>query len=101
LTASPGRRVHDRRIIHAPRRAGASSRSGNDVRTHDRRRAFGNIRRDQDGFENGPIARNVAKLGFTFPSEPGVVREELVESVKLASRTSARSAGALSEAFAP
>ena len=29
------------------------------------------------------IASKVVKLGFTFPSEPSVVREELVESIKL------------------
>jgi hypothetical protein len=80
---------------------GHHRKAGTAFRPHEPPRAFRKIRRDQDGLENGPIAGKVVKLGFTFPSEPGVVREELVASVKLASRTSARSAGALSEVVAP
>jgi hypothetical protein len=39
------------------------------------------------------------KLGFTLPSEPGVVREELVVSIELAYRASVKTAGALSEVW--
>ena len=42
------------------------------------------------------IASKVVKLGFTFPSEPSVVREELVESIELANWASARRAGTYS-----
>ena len=42
------------------------------------------------------IASKVVKLGFTFPSEPSVVREELVELIKLANWASARRAGTYS-----
>jgi hypothetical protein len=41
------------------------------------------------------------QLGFTFRSEPGVVREGLVKPAKLANRASGKAAGALSEVVAP
>ncbi len=58
--------------------------------------AFGEILRAQDDVDVVAIASKVVKLGFTFPSEPSVVREELVESIKLANWASARRAGTYS-----
>lgn len=42
------------------------------------------------------ITGKSVKLGFTFPPEASVLREEVVESIKLANRAAARTAGALS-----
>lgn len=42
------------------------------------------------------ITGKTVKLGFTFPPEASVLREEVVESIKLANRAAARTAGALS-----
>jgi carbon storage regulator len=42
------------------------------------------------------ITGKTVKLGFTFPPEASVLREEVVESVKLANRAASRTAGALS-----
>ena len=41
------------------------------------------------------ITGKTVKLGFTFPPEASVLREELAESIKLANRAAARTAGAL------
>lgn len=41
------------------------------------------------------ITGKTVKLGFTFPPEASVLREEVVESIKLANRAAARTAGAL------
>jgi carbon storage regulator len=41
------------------------------------------------------ISGKAVKLGFTFPPEASVLREEVVEAIKLANRAAARTAGAL------
>ena len=41
------------------------------------------------------ISGKTVKLGFTFPPEASVLREEVVEAIKLANRAAARTAGAL------
>jgi carbon storage regulator len=41
------------------------------------------------------ISGKTVKLGFTFPAEASVLREEVVEAIKLANRAAARTAGAL------
>ena len=41
------------------------------------------------------ITGKTVKLGFTFPPEASVLREEVVEAIKLANRAAARTAGAL------
>lgn len=41
------------------------------------------------------ISGKSVKLGFTFPPEASVLREEVVEAIKLANRAAARAAGAL------
>ena len=41
------------------------------------------------------ISGKTAKLGFTFPPEASVLREEVVEAIKLANRAAAKTAGAL------
>ena len=41
------------------------------------------------------ISGKTVKLGFTFPPEASVLREEVVEAIKLANRAAARAAGAL------
>jgi len=43
------------------------------------------------------ITGKTVKLGFTFPSDASVLREEVVEAIKLANRAAARTAGALTE----
>ena len=41
------------------------------------------------------ISGKTVKLGFTFPPEASVLREEVVEAIKLANRAAAKTAGAL------
>jgi carbon storage regulator len=41
------------------------------------------------------ISGKTVKLGFTFPPEASVLREEVVEAIKLANQAAARTAGAL------
>jgi carbon storage regulator len=41
------------------------------------------------------ISGRSVKLGFTFPPEASVLREEVVEAITLANRAAARTAGAL------
>jgi carbon storage regulator len=41
------------------------------------------------------ISGKTVKLGFAFPPEASVLREEVVEAIKLANRAAARTAGAL------
>ena len=41
------------------------------------------------------ISGKTVKLGFTFPPEASVLREEVVEAIKLANRAAARTADAL------
>jgi carbon storage regulator len=41
------------------------------------------------------VAIWTVKLGFTFPAEASVLREEVVEAIKLANRAAAKTAGAL------
>jgi carbon storage regulator len=41
------------------------------------------------------ISGKTVKLGFTFPAEASVLREEVVEAIKLANRAAAKTAGAL------
>jgi carbon storage regulator len=41
------------------------------------------------------ISGRTVKLGFTFPPEASVLREEVVEAIKLANRAAAKTAGAL------
>jgi carbon storage regulator len=41
------------------------------------------------------ISGKSVKLGFTFPAAASVLREEVVEAIKLANRAAARTAGAL------
>jgi carbon storage regulator len=41
------------------------------------------------------ISGKSVKLGFTFPPEASVLREEVVEAIKLANRAAARTAAAL------
>ena len=41
------------------------------------------------------ISGKAVKLGFTFPPEASVLREEVVEAIKLANRAAAKTAGAL------
>jgi carbon storage regulator len=41
------------------------------------------------------VSGKTVKLGFTFPPEASVLREEVVEAIKLANRAAAKTAGAL------
>jgi carbon storage regulator len=41
------------------------------------------------------VTGRTVKLGFTFPPEASVLREEVVEAIKLANRAAAKTAGAL------
>jgi carbon storage regulator CsrA len=41
------------------------------------------------------VSGKTVKLGFTFPPEATVLREEVVESIKQANRAAAETAGAL------
>jgi carbon storage regulator len=41
------------------------------------------------------ISGRTVKLGFTFPPDASVLREEVVEAIKLANRAAAKTAGAL------
>ena len=41
------------------------------------------------------ISGKTVKLGFTFPPEASVLREEVVEAIKLANRAAAKTAGVL------
>ena len=41
------------------------------------------------------VSGKTVKLGFTFPAEASVLREEVVEAIKLANRAAAKTAGAL------
>jgi carbon storage regulator len=41
------------------------------------------------------ISGKSVKLGFTFPPEASVLREEVVDAIKLANRAAAKTAGAL------
>jgi carbon storage regulator len=41
------------------------------------------------------ISGKTVKLGFTFPAAASVLREEVVEAIKLANRAAAKTAGAL------
>jgi carbon storage regulator len=41
------------------------------------------------------VAIWTVKLGFTFPAEASVLREKVVEAIKLANRAAAKTAGAL------
>jgi hypothetical protein len=53
---------------------------------------------DRQPRHRGPGGRGLGKtvkLGFTFPAEASVLREEVVEAIKLANRAAAKTAGAL------
>jgi carbon storage regulator len=41
------------------------------------------------------LSGKTVKLGFTFPPEASVLREEVVEAIELANRAAANAAGAL------